>query len=461
MNRPSVTRALLGCAVALTLAGCSSTARHVSLPEPRPLATEYAAVPPHDAEPSCGMPPVDEPTGTLLLEEALEQALMKNPALAASSHRVQAAAAHRLQAALLPNPELVLELEEVDRAGMGWDSSESTIAIAQELQLGGKRRRRTDMAQAESELAGWDYETRRLNVYTGTTRRFVAVVAAQRGLDLARSMVGVAEETHRAVTERVNAGKEPRLQASKAEAELEVARIGQTDAENQLEVARRRLAATWGGESAKFEHAEGALDDVLDAIPPQHLLEPLLDRNPDLARWEAELRLRQAALSAAKAERVPSVTAAVGYHQYEEDGTDAFSFGVGLPLPLFDRNQGEIAAEKHRLAQAEAERRAILTALSTELAAAHTGLVSAHGRVLALREKVVPAMEEAFEAASGGYRQGKFGFIDMLDAQRGLFETHAALLEALEDYHAAAIDIQRATGTGLQELSQLREGAPS
>ena len=169
------------------------------------------------------------------------------------------------------------------------------------------------------------------------------------------------------------------------------------------------------------------------------------------------MRLREAALSAAKAGRVPDLEAFVGLQRYEEDGSDALAFGMGMPLPLFDRNQGEIEAAGHALAQATAERESAEIALTTSLAAAHALLTAAHNRVQALRSRVVPSMEEAFGAAREGYQQGKFGFLDMLDAQRGLFEARGALLDALTDYHGAVGEIERITGIRMEELARVQE----
>jgi cobalt-zinc-cadmium efflux system outer membrane protein len=157
-------------------------------------------------------------------------------------------------------------------------------------------------------------------------------------------------------------------------------------------------------------------------------------------------------LSSEKAARIPDVAASVGYVQFEEDGTDAFAVGLGMPLPLFDRNQGNIAAAAYGLLKSDAERSATEVALAADLAAAHAALTVSHQRVAALREKVVPAMEQAFEAAHEGYKQGKFGFLDMLDAQRGLFAAKGALVDALSDYHAAFTDIEGITGTSIEVL---------
>jgi cobalt-zinc-cadmium efflux system outer membrane protein len=392
------------------------------------------------------------PTGTLTLEQALGAALLRNPSLAAFSYDVRAAEARVLQARVLPNPELEVEVGEYDRDGAGFDSAETAIAFGQLFELGGKRRWRTRMAEAEGELAGWDYESKRLDVFTDTAQRFTAVIAAQERLALAGSAVQLAEKTSTAVGERVKAGKEPPLQASKSEAELEMARMEALGAENGLRVTRQRLAAMWGAERAEFKGVEGHLHTVLGPIPSLDSLRSRLSLNPELARWDAELRLRHAALSSEKAARVPDITAAIGFQRYEEDGTDSLAFGVGLPLPLFDRNQGNIAAAAHEISKAEAERSAAALALAAELAELHAGLTTSHQRVEALRGKVVPAMEQAFGAAHEGYTQGKFGFLDMLDAQRGLFEAKGALVDALSDYHTALADIQRITGTSIDVL---------
>ncbi len=334
------------------------------------------------------------------------------------------------------------------RGGEGFDSAETAVMLAQAFELGGKRRWRRRAAAAEGELSGWEYAGKRIEVLAETARHFTGVLAAQERLALARADVALAEQTSGAVAERVQAGKEPPLQASKSDAALELVRLEALAAGQELEVACRRLAAMWGAETAAFHAAEGRLVRVSGSVPDLAALRPRLEANPALARWDAELRLRRATLASAKAARIPDVEAAVGYQQFEEDGTDAFAFGVGLPLPIFDCNRGNIAAAQHELAGAEHERAAAEVALSAELAGAHASLATAHARAGALHEKVVPAMEQACAAAQEGYRQGKFDFLDLLDAQRSLFEARKSLVDALEDYHAAWIAIRRMTTTG-------------
>jgi cobalt-zinc-cadmium efflux system outer membrane protein len=447
----------MGGLAGVLITGCAATGRLSTIPEARPLGAQYPSTGQPGQQRGEVTPKSSAPTGELKLEQALATALLRNPDLEAFSYEVRAAEARILQARVLPNPELELELEEYDRGGEGFDSSETAVVLGQLFELGGKRRWRTRVAEAESELAGWDYESMRLDVFTETAQRFTAVIAAQKRVDLSRSAVELAEKTSNAVSERVKAGKEPPLQASKSEAELEMARMDALEAENALGIARKKLAAMWGAEQADFEMAAGSLDRVLGAIPSLAALRSRLSRNPDLARWEVELRLRQATLSSERAARIPDLQASVGYQKFEEDGTDALAFGVGVPLPLFDRNQGNIAAAGHELSKAEAERSATELTLAAELAETHASLTGSRQRVITLRDKVVPAMEQAFGAAHEGYKQGKFGFLDMLDAQRGLFEAKGALVDALSDYHTALTEIQRITGTSIEELINVKQ----
>ena len=442
----------------MNITGCASTERETAWPEARPLGAQYISAGRENEDPPGPekAAPV-EPAGALNLHQALALALLHNPELAAFSYGVRAAEARALQARLLPNPKLEAEVEEYDRDGEGFDSAETALVLGQLFELGRKRHWRGRVAETKGELAGWDYESKRLDVFTSTARRFSSVIAAQRRLDLARSTVGLAEQTSQAVAERVKAGKEPPLQASKAAAELELARIGVLEAENRLDASRKSLASMWGGDQPRFRTVEGDLDTVLESVPPLEALRTRLPGNPDLARWDAELRWREARLSSEKAARVPDLEAALGFQRFRGDGTDSLVFGVGLPLPIFDRNQGNVTAAEHELARAQAERRAAETTLAAELVEAHADLTSAHKRVVALRSRVVPAMEEAFGTAHEGYKQGKFGFLDVLDAQRGLFEAKGAWVDTLSAYHAAVADIQRITGTSVEELTDRKE----
>ncbi|MDD2600324.1 MAG: TolC family protein [Kiritimatiellae bacterium] len=437
--------------ICLLAMGCA-TERSANLLPSAPLGQELPAI--HIAAVAANSSQKPElftidPGSNLTLQQALALALMHNPELEAYSHEVRAAEARALQAGLPPNPELEFEMESFDRDGEGYNSSEPSLLLSQVIELGGKRKKRTRVAQAQGEVAGWSYQQKRLEVLTATANHFVGVIAAGQRLALARSLLELVGESSRSVSERVNAGKESPVLKTKANAEMEIAQLDVADAESVLVLARTALAALWNSERSEFQIASNSFDKVRETLPALDALRLQLAANPELAEHQAEVRTHQAALEAAQAERIPNLTLAAGVQRYEEDRTHALIFGVGVPLPLFDRNQGNIAAAQHELAKAMAEERSTAIDLSSRLNATYHRLQAAHRRVQALRLKVVPAMEEAYHATHSGYREGKYDLLLVLDAQRTLFAAKRDMVDALADFHTALNDLEQLTGKGV------------
>ena len=448
IKRHQTTIALLAICIAAG-SGCATSSRHANHHDAPLTPARHPTTKQEEPAAEAAQEPLQH-TDQLDLEQALQLALARNPRLIAEEHRIQASRALVQQAGFLPNPMIKAEVEEYDRDGAGFDSSETVLALSQEIELGGKRKWRTRQAKITATLAQWDYEETRLDVIAETRRRAAMLIAAQQQLALANSAVKLAKSVHGAAQERVSAGKEPPLQATKASAALELTRLDTAAARDHLNSARIRLTQMWGANEPHFTLMSGDIESIPDTVPELQALRRQLDANPKLARLSTEQAQQEANLAAAKAARIPSVKASIAVQSYEEDGTDALAFGIAAPLPLFDRNQGNIAAAKHALAGANAQRMAVRGRLTSNLAEAHAKLSIAHRRVRTLTQTVVPAMESAFSAARGGYQQGKFGFLDMLDAQRGLVKTRYSLIDALSNYHTAAITIQRITGTEIE-----------
>jgi cobalt-zinc-cadmium efflux system outer membrane protein len=440
----------VACAGALWLVlagGNGFAAPSGSLPEPRPLGRELPVAVPVAPAPESATAPV---TGELTLRQALALALLYNPELAAFSWEVRAKEAEALQAGLLPNPELGIEMENFAGGEFsGTDAAETTVTLSQLVELGGKRGKRRAAATLEAELAGWDFETRRLDVLTATAKSFVAVLAAQERLDLADELAALAERFFRTVSERVDAGKVSPVEQTRAQVPLSAARIAQDRAHFALEAAHKELAALWSGKTANFKHAAGSLESIAP-VPSREQLASLLEQNPDVARWESEEQQRSARLALERANAIPDLTLFAGGRNFQETDDNAFVAGVSIPLPLFDRNQGGIAAARSARSKAMEERRAARYQAVASLAAGYRDLRGSFVEAKTLRELILPAAKESFEAANLGYREGKFGFLEVLDAQRTLFEVRDQYIEALAAYHQARAEVERLIGAPLE-----------
>jgi cobalt-zinc-cadmium efflux system outer membrane protein len=390
----------------------------------------------------------------LTLSQALDLALRHNPELVAAGHDLEAAEAGARQAGALPNPELELEAEEFGGRDQlrGFGGATTTLRISQPLELGGKRARRQTLARIGARLAAWDRDSARLDLRMRTKQAFVALLAAQERLQLAEASHTLAEEVKRVAAARVKAGKVSELEATRADVEAISADIARARAERDVATARMLLAAHWGGSGPPFSAAAGSLEAIGDDGPLETNAAALI-RSPDLARWDDQLAASREELALAEAQRLPDLTVSAGLSRFAEDDGHAFVAAIALPLPLFDRRQGAIAAARHQTLAAAQRQRAALLQAEASLAEIAGRLASARAEALTIRDVLLPAARQAFEAAQSGYREGKFEFLEVLDAQRSLQEVLAGQLDVCEAYHTAAAEWERLTATTLETIA--------
>ena len=394
----------------------------------------------------------DDPTGTITLRDAVARALVNNPKLKAFSLDIRAAEARKLQAGLLPNPEIDLEVEEFGGTGglTGFDSSQTSIQIGQLIELADKRSKRTHLAALEKDLAELDFKSKRLDVMSDAARAFIDVLAAQEQLSLSKELVDLSEKAFSTVAERVRAGQDSPVEETKAKIALSNTRIEFERAGKELVSARYQLAATWGSSNPAFEKVSGGFY-YLSPAPSLEELAGLISQNPDMARWPAEKERSRAALELEKAKAASDIKLGGGV-QYFDDGDDsAFILGLSIPMPLFDRNQGNVKEAMYMLAKTEEQRKAVETDLRAALAEASTKLSSSFSEITIIKNDVLPLARSAFDAAGQGYREGKFEYLMVLDSQRTFFEVRGRYIEALAGYHKARADVERLIGRDIDK----------
>jgi len=439
------------CGLLLVLVGGVSFVAADSLPDPRPLGRDL----PVEVSPTEGLvpPPGENPAGELTLRQALSRSLLHNPGLAAFSLEVRAREAQALQAGLLTNPEQTVEVENFAGSGefSDFDAAESTVSLSQLIELGGKRDKRRTAAALEAKLAGWDYEAKRLDVLTDTAKAFVEVLASQERLAQATELAALAERFFQTVGARVEAGKVSPVEQTRAQVAVASARLDAGRAERNLAAARKSLAALWGEGEPAFSQAVGALDNI-EPVPSAERLATQIEQNPDLARWATETEQRQAGLELARAGAIPDLTVGFGVRNDQASGDNALVAEVSIPLPIFNRNQGGVSAARAALGKARHDQLSVRSQTLASMATSCRELASAYAEGLTLKEQILPAADSAFEAATLGYQAGKFGFLEVLDAQRTLFEMRGQYLEALTNYHQARAEVERLIGAPLDSL---------
>ena len=395
----------------------------------------------------------DELTGNITLRDAVAFALINNPKLRAFSLDIRSAEAQKLQAGLLPNPEIDVEVEEVGGTGerAGFDSSETTIQIGQLIELADKRSKRTHLADIEKDLAEWNFRSKRLDVMSDVTKAFIDALSAQEQLSLSKDLIDLSEKAYSTVAERVKAGQDSPIEQTKAKIALSNMRIEFDKASKKLLSARHQLAATWGSSNPAFEKVTGGLYDM-SPVPSFEELADLIRQNPDISRWQTEKEKSRATLELEKAKATSDITLGGGLQYFGEGDDSAFVLGLSIPLPLFDRNQGNIQQSMYMLEKTEEQRKEVEANLQAALAEASTKLSSSFSEIYIIQSDVLPLAKSAFDAANQGYRQGKFEYLVALDAQRTFFEIRARYIEALTGYHKARADVERLIGRDIDSL---------
>jgi len=392
--------------------------------------------------------------GDLTLADALRAANSNNSALRGAPVQLRALEGRRQQAAARPNPELELEFENFAGGGdfSGTNALESTLALSQLIELGGKRDARIAFASSEYDLLRADQEARRLDVQAEVARRFLDVVAQQERVALAHRTTKLASEVHAGVQKRVDAARSPVAEASRADIARIRAALVVTDAQRRLESARYALAATWGASRPDFKAARANLQDFpnvaeFDALVAQ------LEQNPDQLRFLSEQRLREAELQLAQATRKPDFTVGAGVRRFEETGDTAFVLSVSVPLPVANRNAGAIAESRARIEALPYEREAALLEVRTRLFTLYQELQQARTEATALETQLVPQARKALEQTRAGFDRGRFSYLEVAEAQRELLEFELTRIETAAAFHLLLIEIERLTRQSLTTLT--------
>lgn len=395
------------------------------------------------AEVGAGLQP-----GTLTLAEFLELVSQHNPELAVAAAEARAQDGAVRQAGLVPNPELATLVEDREKS-----TRTTTIQLNQRLELGGKRAGRVHAAERDRDAALADLAMRRAEVRADAVTVFYDVLAQQERHRLALESVALAGRAVGAAARRVAAGKVSPVEETKARVAESATRIELMQSAAELSAARMRLATLGGkGTGLAAISVTGSLESPAPP-PPLPQLERVLHTAPTLARARIEVERRQALSQLERARRNPDLTVSLGTKRDEALGRRQAIIGLSVPLPLFDRNQGNVHEALMRADKARDELAAAEHRIAAELRQAHARLESARQQLELIRADILPGAQSAYDAAQKGFEFGKFNFLDVLDAQRTLLQATSQHVQMLMEAHRASAAIERILGANWAERS--------
>ncbi|WP_394781938.1 TolC family protein [Undibacterium sp.] len=399
--------------------------------------TYVSDIPPAQPQPFHGQLPQLK---QLTLAAALQRALQQSPDLRIAARDIEIADGGIVQAGARPNLELALLAE-----GLQKENRTTTLQLSQVLETGGKRPARMLAARRGYDVAVADQSSRRAEVRAAVTTAFFDVLVTQQRLQLAQAALQLSQQAAGAAAKRVAAGKISPVEETRARVAVAGSAMELDQAMAELDLARQRLAASWGSRTVDF--AELAGPDTSVAVD-QQAAAPLgsLAGSPQLAQARLEIDLQHAQLAMERSRRVPDLTLSLGAKRDEQAGLSQTVIGLSMPLPLLDSNRGNVLVASRKLDKARDELVALENRLALELAIAARQRQRAEADLRALRSDILPGAQSAYDAAIRGFELGKFSFLDVLDAQRTLLQHKSHYLRSLAEFYRAQADIGRLTG---------------
>ncbi len=382
------------------------------------------------------------------LEDAVQKAMDASPRLKSATAGLEAAKGAEDQAGAWLNPELGFEAENVAGGGQfsGTDAAEYTYGLSQTIEIGGKRSARQGAAKAMREATQTGVLAERLNLERDIHIAYSGVLAEAEALKLAIDQEELAKGVLATVSKRVNAAAEPEIQRSKAEVAYATSVIARQQEEKQLKVAKEKLARLWGASKldVSLDHSHFFELQAPDAF---HTYLEKLDQIPDMQRLSFMQAEKESLLDLEKAQVIPDPTFSLGVRDFRDSGDQAFVLGVSLPIPVLNQNSGNVAKAHAEVTQIESDARQAELMLGQQLTENWQEWNTAYGEATRMQAKLLPAAEKAFKLARAGYEKGKFPYLEVLDAQRTLFNARAQYHDSLIRYHTARANVERLTST--------------
>ncbi len=390
-----------------------------------------------------------QPDVLLTLDRAVERFLQRNLAVEAARHRVDVARAEQLAARVRPNPTVTVSAENVRVSGPtpAGDLYEIGTTYSHPIELGRKRERRRHVADATVAVAEAQFADTLQRRLLDLKRAFYEVI-------LARHAVEQATENRRAFDSLVTLN-ETRLRAGAvAEGEVIKARVERGKLDTTLAQARleqqqagiRLLDILGESDFAAAGMVEGQL---APAPAPESDLATLrtvaLQRRPAIVVAEQNTTLAARRVALEESRKTPDVSPFVGLRRVGENNT--VLFGIAVPLPVMDRNEGGIARARAEVRAAEADLSLQRNRVLAEVETAYRGWESARDRVAAFDQGLLRQAEESEAIARVAYQEGAIELIGYLEAQRTRADIRQQYLKALFDVRTSVLQLEHAVGS--------------
>ena len=396
--------------------------------------------------------------------EIVRRALAANGELAAARLEIERARARLRQAGLRPNPTIDVE-QSTGRLTGSPGEGEVSVGVAVPIELGGKRRRRIEFAQAELEASEAEVADRERRLTNEVRALYAEALAAIRELSTLEELNDLDLQTTRFVQARVNEGETAPIELNQLRVEVERLRSRRALVEGRLKGTLFRLKIVTGiGPSEILRLGEDLQQPVTLPSPASvdAAVEIALRSRPDLRFAKLSEEVAQAGLQLARAQAVPNLTPFTKYSNsrsvFEDtpvgvlrDRDKLLTFGVSVEIPIFNRNQGGKEEAAVAINQAQRRREFLEAVIRSEVQSAYGRYEAAQSAVTTFEQGAIPRSSENVRTIRAAYQIGAFSITDLLVEQRRLLDVQREFTEALAERYRALADLQAAMGISVAQ----------
>ena len=397
---------------------------------------------------------------TITVEEAIQSALEQNLSLRIQEQDLEIAAGDLLKAKVFANPELEVR-GETDALSSNEGEGTYSVGLGQTFFTGSKRRYRIGIAELGLNRTQKAIENSRRLLVAEVKEAFYTVMLLQERLKLAEELIEINGRLVRLTEGRFREGFAPELDLNLARIQLEQTRLNRTEIEKSLSVAKANLNLLLGRPAEAPLMARGEFTLQEQPLASLQLKEAAFHRRADLKGQEVSLNIASKEIDLARSERIPDVTLSVDYTQERSLFSEAnlsdrdrlMGLKLSMPLPFFDRKQGEIAQARARQARSDLELRLLRSVIEKEITTGWTRVEAAQQALRLFGGGILPLVESHLHLTQKAYEQGQAGILDVMEAQRRFSETRIGHLEALYEHNLAVAELERVVGRDLISLT--------
>lgn len=384
----------------------------------------------------------------LTLKEILNLALLNNPDIQSSAWRIRSNEALKDQANLSINPELELEYTNADE-------DESEITLSQEFEIGGKRSSRVNVAKKELDASRFDFEVKRLSLIEDVKKLYYEIYTIQSRIKLFEETVQLAEKVLSFTKKRVTSGASPKVEVTRAQLALFAANIRFNNSKRKLITKLTSLAGLWG----EFKFNSFRIDPKISipkSLPELSALREKIKNNPTLSKMKIMKERQLSVISLEKANRIPNLTFGATYAQNHESNDNSVALSVSFPLPLFDRNQGNIASSMigKNLVRLDYER--TYNELNLKLYDSYNQMKNSFEEIKVIKKLMLPNSLNAFKDIEHLYKKGRDSYLSLSEAQKNLTEVKISLIDSISSFYIEMAEIESLIGESITNINLKR-----